>query len=86
MSSCRALVPFAALFVFVLLLTSAPTANPRTLVAAVQPISDGDTLIAITENQIKLRIGLLSTDAPEIPYGDKPGQAFGEEARDYLDT
>ncbi len=23
--------------------------------------------------------------APEVPHGDKPGQPFGEEARDYLD-
>ncbi len=60
-------------------------ATPRTLVAKVERISDGDTITAVTNNQTKLRIRLMGIDAPEVPHGDKPGQPFGEEARDYLD-
>ncbi len=60
-------------------------ATPRTLVAKVERVSDGDTITAITENQTRLRIRLLGIGAPEIPHGRKPGQPFGEEARGYLD-
>ena len=59
-------------------------ATPRSLVAKVERVSDGDTITAITSNQTKLRIRLLGIDAPEIPHWKKPGQPFGEEARDYL--
>jgi endonuclease YncB( thermonuclease family) len=41
--------------------------------------------VVIAANQTKLRIRLLGIDAPEIPHGTKPGQPYGEEARDYLD-
>lgn len=71
------------LFLAAVLPASAST--PRTLVATVQRVSDGDTIIAITADGTKLRIRLLGIDAPEIPHGKKPGQPFGEEARDYLD-
>ncbi len=71
--------------ILVLLLSSAHAASPRTLVAKVERVSDGDTVTAISSNQTKLRIRLLGIDAPEVPHGDKPGQPFGEEARDYLD-
>ncbi len=77
-----------AIIVFVtsiLLLPSVHAATPRTLVAKVERVSDGDTVIAVTSNQAKLRLRLLGIDAPEVPHGDKPGQPFGEEARDYLD-
>ncbi len=60
-------------------------ATPRTLVAKVERVSDGDTLVAVTANSTKLRLRLLGIDAPEVPHGDKPGQPFGGEARDYLD-
>jgi len=33
----------------------------------------------------KLRIRILGIDVPEIANGRKPGQPYGEEARDYLD-
>lgn len=65
--------------------TTAHAASPRTLTAKVVRVSDGDTLIAISENGTKLRIRLLGIDAPEVPHSTKPGQPFGEEARDYLD-
>ncbi len=68
-----------------LLLVSAHASTPRTLVAKVERVSDGDTVIAITSNQTKLRLRLLGIDAPEVPHGTKPGQPFGEDARDYLD-
>ncbi|HSC70604.1 MAG TPA: thermonuclease family protein, partial [Candidatus Methylomirabilis sp.] len=48
-------------------------------------MSDGDAISAITRNQSKLRLRLGGNDAPEGPDGDKPGQPYGEEARDYLD-
>lgn len=51
----------------------------------VERVSDGDTIMAMTAKQTKLRIRLLGIDAPEVPHGDKPGQSFGEVARDYLD-
>ncbi len=41
--------------------------------------------MATSDNNTKLRIRPLGIDAPEIPQGSKPGQPFGEEARDYLD-
>ncbi len=68
-----------------ILLLSLLGSTPRTLVAKVERVSDGDTLTAISSNQTKLRIRLLGIDAPEIPHGEKPGQPFGEDARDYLD-
>ncbi|MGD0267381.1 MAG: thermonuclease family protein [Candidatus Methylomirabilota bacterium] len=37
-----------------------------------------------TENQTKPCIRLLGIDAPEIPHGQKTGQPYGKEARDYL--
>ena len=59
-----------------------PYAAPRTLVAKVERVSDGDTLVALTANSTKLRLRLLGIDAQEVPHGDIPVQPFGEEARD----
>ncbi len=64
---------------------SAHAATPRTIVAKVQLVTDGDTITAITSEGTKLRIRMRGIDAPEVPHGEKPGQPFGEEARDYLD-
>ncbi len=69
----------------ILLLSSALSATPRTVLAKVERVSDGDTITAVTSNQTKLRLRLLGIDAPEVPHGEKSGQPFGEEARDYLD-
>ena len=80
MFGSRLLLPFVGISFF--LLTPSAAAAPRTVVATVERVSDGDTLIAITENQTKLRIRLLGIDAPEIPHGKKMGQAYGLEARD----
>jgi endonuclease YncB( thermonuclease family) len=68
-----------------LLLSSSNAATFRTLIAKVEQVSDGDTLVAFTANGTKLRIRLLGIDAPELPHGNEPGQAFGEKAQDYLD-
>ncbi len=76
---------FIGLFTGLLLLQpSAHAATPRTLTAKVERVSDGDTLTAVTSNQTKLRIRLVGIDAPEVPHGEKPGQPYGEEAREYL--
>jgi hypothetical protein len=48
--TCCASIFFESLSVFVLLLTSAHAANPCTLVATIQRVSDGDTLTAINDN------------------------------------
>ncbi len=60
-------------------------ATPRTLVARVERVTDGDSVIAVADNKTRLRIRLLGIDAPERPYTGKPGQPYAEEARDYLD-
>ena len=85
MSSGRRIAPVAILLIPLFLVGTAHAATPRTLIATVERVSDGDTVIAITENQTKLRIGLLGIDAPEIAHGKKPGQPFGVEGRDHLD-
>jgi len=42
-------------------------------------------VITTTPNGTKLRLRLLGIDAPEIAHGGKPGQPYGDEARQYLD-
>ncbi len=69
----------------IFLLPSVHAATPRSLVATVERVSDGDTVIALTSEGTKLKIRLLGIDVPEVPHGKKPGLPFGEEARDYLD-
>ncbi len=76
-----ALAPLVALW----LAGAADAGTPRTLVAKVDRISDGDTVTARTSEGTTLRLRLLGIDAPEMAHGTKPGQPFGEEARDYLD-
>jgi micrococcal nuclease len=71
--------------VLLALVETVHAATPRTLVAIVERVSDGDTIVATSENATRLRIRLLGIDAPEVPHGLKPGQPYGEEARDYLD-
>jgi micrococcal nuclease len=74
-----ALAPLVALWLAV----AAYAGTPRSLVAQVDRVSDGDTVTAVSSEGTKLRIRLLGIDAPEIPHGPKPGQPYGEEARDY---
>ncbi len=78
-------VCFAILATVLLLSPLSPhAAAPRILVAKVERVSDGDTLLAFTADGTKLRLRLLGIDAPEVPHGKEPGQPFGEEAREYL--
>ena len=73
-----------ALSVLLIPCPSAHAATPRTLTATVERVSGGDTSVAIAENGTKLKIRLLGIDAPEVAHGPKPGQLYGQEARDYL--
>ncbi len=59
--------------------------TPRTLVAKVDRVSDGDTVTGTTSEGTKLCVRLLVIDAPQIPHEAKPSQLVGEEARDYVD-
>jgi len=65
--------------------TPASAGSPRTLVATVERVSDGDSVTALSDNGTKLRIRILGIDAPEGAHGEKPGQPYGDEAKDYLD-
>jgi endonuclease YncB( thermonuclease family) len=68
-------------------LLSAPVSlasPPRTVHASVERVSDGDTVIATSENDTKRRIRLLGIDAPEISHSNRQGQPYGAEARQYL--
>lgn len=69
---------------WLLLPAAAIAVPPRSLVATVQRLADGDTLVAVTAEQTKLRLRLLGVDAPEIEHGALPGQPFGREAQAYL--
>jgi len=51
------------------LLRSVYAATPRTLVAPVERVSDGDTIVAVSDNGTKVRIRLLSIDGPEVARG-----------------
>ena len=57
----------AAVSFFVLLLSSAHATTPHTLVATVERLADGDTLVALTSEGIKFRIRLTEIDAPGSP-------------------
>ena len=73
-----------ALSVLLIPCTSAHAATPRTLVAKIERVSDGETFVAIAGNGTKLRIRLLGIDAPEVAHGPRPGRPYGQETRDYL--
>ncbi len=51
----------------------APAASPRSLVATLQRVADGDTITAVSANGTKLR--LLGSDAPEITHDSKQGSS-----------
>ena len=69
----------------VLIAQATAAGTPRTLVARVERVTDGDSVIAVTDNHTKLRIRLLGIDAPELSHNGRPGQPYADEARDYLD-
>jgi endonuclease YncB( thermonuclease family) len=65
------LPPLIALALFAITVP-AHWADSRSLVASVQCVSDGDTIIAMTADGTKLRVRLLGIDAPEIPPATNP--------------
>jgi micrococcal nuclease len=77
-------IGLAAAYLVLLAAPSTQAAPPRSVVATVERVADGDTLMATTEDSTRLRIRLLGIDAPEMPHGRKPGQAYAEEARRHL--
>jgi micrococcal nuclease len=56
----------------------------RYLVATVQQVIDGDSLVAVSITGARLKLRLLEIKAPEIPRGRKRGESYGKEARDFL--
>ena len=73
-----------ALSVLLIPCSSAYAANPRILTAKVEGVSDGNTITAFTPEGTKFQVRLAGISAPEVPRRKKPGQPFGEEARNYL--
>ena len=65
------------------LLNSVQGAALQTIVGTINRVSDGDSVTALSNNNAKLRIRLLGIDAPEVAHDKKPGQPYGNEARDY---
>jgi micrococcal nuclease len=81
----RRVMIWALTFSLVLLSTTVSLASPlRTVRASVERVSDGDTVVATSENATKVRVRLLGIDAPEISHGNRPGQPYGADARQYL--
>jgi len=85
-------VLFAILF-SILLLSPPSYAVIRTVEGTVTRVSDGDTVQVITREGTKLRIRLYGYDAPETAKVNrrtgqisKPGQPYGEEAMQALQT
>ena len=70
---------------FVTFCAAAGYAAPlRTVTATIIKITDGDTVQAITPEGTKLKVRLYGIDAPETAKGQKPGEPFGNDSRDYL--
>jgi micrococcal nuclease len=64
----------------------------RTEEGVVRHVADGDTVTAVTNEGMKLKIRLYGIDAPEIQHINRrtgilarPGQPYGEEARRALE-
>jgi len=68
----RVLQRIEGLFLVLLLTVPAHSATPRTHVAKVERVSDGDTITAFTSEGTKLCIRLLGIDALEIAHGTIP--------------
>ncbi len=84
MPTKRSLLSWLSALACLALAVPALPASPRPLVATVKHVSDGDSVTVISANGTRPRMRLLGIDAPEIAHGSKPGQPYGEEARDYL--
>jgi endonuclease YncB( thermonuclease family) len=49
-------------------------AASREVYGVVERVTDGDTIVVITDNGTKLKIRFYGIDAPETSHGPKPGQ------------
>jgi hypothetical protein len=56
---------------FALLLSTAQAATPRTFVATVKRVSDGDADMAITSNGTKLCTRPLGIEAPQVSHAKR---------------
>ncbi len=59
-------------------------ADARVLSGTVVRVTDGDTLAVADRGGGRVTVRLYGIDAPEIRHRDRPGQAFGREARQAL--
>jgi hypothetical protein len=73
MTRRRLVTAALTILIAISLIMAAHAASLRSLVAKVDRVSDGDSVIATTSEGTKLRIRLLGIDAPEIANGTKPG-------------
>jgi endonuclease YncB( thermonuclease family) len=77
--------PLLALWVALLpALRPAHAAVPRTLLAKVERVSTGNSLVAVAETGTRLQFRLMGIDASEVSHGQLPGQSGGEAARGHL--
>jgi hypothetical protein len=73
----RRLLPWLVALGLLTLAVHALSTCPRSLVATVRHIADGDTLPSLISDGTKLRIRLLGIDPPEIANGAKLGPLSG---------
>lgn len=85
MNARRLVLALLAVCVGLSLLGAAHASTPRIFLATVERVSAGDTLVAVAVKGPRLRLRLLGIDAPVVAHDSKPGQPYGEAARDYLD-
>ncbi len=81
---CRSPIVFLSAFLVLLVCSVSSCLTPRTVEGTVTRVTDGDTLILVTEEGTKLKVRLYGIDAPEIRHEEVPGQPYGREARDAL--
>ncbi len=72
MSEGMRITPPAILLIALVLAGSGVAPTPRSLVAAVECVCDGDTIIALSEDGTKFRIRLLGLDAVESAHKTAP--------------
>lgn len=62
-------------------LSAQQVAPPLTEHWTVIKVSDGDTMTVRQTTGQQMKVRLACIDAPEIPYGNQPGQPLGKEAK-----
>jgi endonuclease YncB( thermonuclease family) len=63
------------------LLATADSQAARPVEGVVRAVFDGDTILLVTRESIRLKTRLYGIDAPETAKPDHPGQPFGEAAK-----